>query len=79
MEILKLTTEASLLLNERVLKDGNVEYHISTSTYKKNGERVLIQMAVDAFEDGEWEHELSSIYELGDIIEAKHDDWLRLI
>ena len=80
MEKLILTTENALLLNDRILKgEDNVEYSISTSTLKKNGIRVLIEMVVDGYIDDEWEHELSNTYYLGDVIEAKNDEWLKLI
>lgn len=79
MEKLKITTETALLLNERVLTDDNVEYHISTSTYKQKGKRVLAEMVVDAYVDGEWEHELSCAYHIGDIAKAEEDKWLKLI
>lgn len=79
MEKLILNTEKALLLDEKTLEEGNIKYHVSTSTIKVNGERVLEQMTVDAFIDGEWEHELSCVYENGDVIEAQYDEWLKLI
>lgn len=83
MEKLKLTTEKALLLNDRTLEvnEGgeNIKYYISTSTWKENGVRVLAEMVVDGYVDGEWEHEMSCAYHLGDVIETKNDDWLKLI
>lgn len=79
MEKLKLTTEAALLLNERILENGNIKYVINTSTYRVDGKRVLAEMVVDAYVDDEWEHELSCVYQLGDKITAENDSWLKLI
>lgn len=79
MEKLEITTETALLLNGRVLEDDNIEYYISTSTYKQKGKRVLAEMIVDAYVDGEWELELSYAYHIGDIAKADEDEWLKLI
>lgn len=79
MKTLYLTTDNALLLNERELQDGNIKYQINTSTINVNNKRVLAEMTVDGFVDGEWEHELSCAYQLGETINVESDDWLKLI
>lgn len=79
MDKLTLNTDIALLLNGKTFENGNIKYNISTSTVMINDKRVLAEMVVDGFIDDKWEHEISCTYELGDIIESKHDEWFKLI
>lgn len=73
---LKLTTEVAMKLDDRTVNWNDVEYNISTSTYKRNDETVLAEMTVDAFKNGEWLHESSCVYYENDVIDSEYDEWL---
>ena len=73
---LKLTTEIAMKLDDKTINLDGVQYHISTSTFKRNGKPVLAEMTVDAFENDEWVHELSGAYHENEIINSEYDVWL---
>lgn len=73
---LKLTTEIAMKLDDKTINLDDVQYHISTSTFKRNGKPVLAKMTVDAFENGEWTHELSEAYHENEVINSEYDVWL---
>ena len=78
---LKLNNQLALALNdlkEKVVVDG-IEYQFDVSTFKKNGETVVIQVTVDGFEDGDWDEELTNVYHIGEEINTKRDPWVQKI
>lgn len=78
MKKLTLTTELALWLDGKELIDNktNLEYRINTSTFKRDGKQVVLEMTVDAYIDNEWEEEFSNTLHIGDILDPQFEPWL---
>ena len=72
---MKLTKEIALWYKDKVIEIGNLSFEFSVEGPKLYGELLVAALTIDAFENGEWDHELSNTYQLGDIINPEHEPW----
>lgn len=83
----KLTNEMAIRLDGMTIHNFTNVYEVSTSTYKKNGEKITIEMTVDGYrtdsnnpEELEWDEEISCTVHVGDdISDYAEYEWAQYI
>lgn len=73
---MKLTRENALWYKDKVIEVDEFRYMFSVEGPKADGRLMVTEMTVDVFEDGEWSHELSNTYYLGDTIDKEYNPWV---
>lgn len=72
---MELTKKIALWYKDKDIKVDGLEYSFSVEGPKVNGELLVTELTVDVFDYGEWSHELSNTYFIGDIVNPEYEPW----
>lgn len=76
---IKLTKKLAMWYHNKTILDeeSKIEYRFTANTFKRNGQKVLNSLSVDAFnQDNDWEEELSETFFENELMETEYYPWL---